>query len=140
LRFLVDNQLPSALARWIEARGFEAKHVLDIGLEQPSDVEICRFAESHDYTLISKDEDLLYLALRPRSTLSLIWIRIGNCRKQKLLNAFDAAWPRLIQRKPASASSNCAKSPPCAAPRAVAFCAYGACTSHRPDQLIQSAK
>jgi predicted nuclease of predicted toxin-antitoxin system len=53
LRFLVDNQLPSALARWIEVRGLEARHVLDSGLEQSSDVEICRFTESHEDTLIS---------------------------------------------------------------------------------------
>jgi hypothetical protein len=30
MRFIVDNQLPTALARWLSARGGDAVHVLDI--------------------------------------------------------------------------------------------------------------
>ena len=32
VRFLVDNQLPTALARWLAARGADTVHVLDTGL------------------------------------------------------------------------------------------------------------
>jgi len=95
---MVDNQLPPALARFIESQGCEAKHVLDIGLAEASDSQILRFAESEEYVLISKDEDFLHLILRPAATASLVWIRIGNCRKQFLLEAFDRAWPRLLER------------------------------------------
>ena len=36
-RFLVDNQLPAALARWISAQGEQAEHVLPLGLPQAFD-------------------------------------------------------------------------------------------------------
>jgi predicted nuclease of predicted toxin-antitoxin system len=32
MRFLVDNQLPPSLARWLRDRGHEAEHVFEIGL------------------------------------------------------------------------------------------------------------
>ena len=34
MRFLVDNQLPAALARWLTAQGHDAIHVLDVALAQ----------------------------------------------------------------------------------------------------------
>ncbi|MFZ1575492.1 MAG: DUF5615 family PIN-like protein [Chromatiaceae bacterium] len=37
MRFLVDAQLPPALARWLAQRGHEAEHVLDCGLLDASD-------------------------------------------------------------------------------------------------------
>jgi predicted nuclease of predicted toxin-antitoxin system len=32
VRFLVDNQLPPALARWLRDRGHDAEHVFESGL------------------------------------------------------------------------------------------------------------
>jgi hypothetical protein len=29
--------------------------------------------------------------------MRLIWVRIGNCRKQHLLEAFDRVWPRIVE-------------------------------------------
>ncbi len=37
MKLLVDNQLPSALARFLSANGVESQHVLDIGLDAASD-------------------------------------------------------------------------------------------------------
>ncbi|HSM28057.1 MAG TPA: DUF5615 family PIN-like protein [Thioalkalivibrio sp.] len=33
MRFLVDAQLPPALARWLSAQGCPADHVADLGME-----------------------------------------------------------------------------------------------------------
>lgn len=96
MRFLVDNQLPAALARFIAARGHECSHVLDIGLAQATDAEICRHAEVSEATLVSKDEDFFHLAVRSGATLRLVWVRIGNCRTRELLASFERAWPRII--------------------------------------------
>jgi predicted nuclease of predicted toxin-antitoxin system len=98
VKFLVDNQLPAALARFIESRGCHAKHVLDIGLSEASDIEIFRYAEAEGYILVSKDEDFLHLILRTSAAAGLVWVRIGNCRKQRLLDAFDRMWDRLVER------------------------------------------
>ena len=40
MRFLVDNQLPAALVRFLTSRGAECQHVLDIGLAEATDIEI----------------------------------------------------------------------------------------------------
>ena len=44
MRFLVDNQLPVALARFLTSAGSESLHVIDVGLAQASDSEIWRYA------------------------------------------------------------------------------------------------
>ena len=40
MQFLVDAQLPPALARWISAQGYPARHVADIGMASALDPEI----------------------------------------------------------------------------------------------------
>ena len=61
MTFLVDNQLPVALARFLSAHGVECHHVLDRGLAQASDIEIWRYAAEREMILISKDEDFFHL-------------------------------------------------------------------------------
>ena len=56
-RFLVDNQLPVALARWLEAQGTAAEHVLALDLAQSPDQAIWEMAASTGAVIISKDED-----------------------------------------------------------------------------------
>jgi predicted nuclease of predicted toxin-antitoxin system len=68
VKFLVDNQLPPALARFIsqDLHG-EALHVSDIGLRCGSDAEVWTFAAENDLVLISKDEDFAALySKKPR--------------------------------------------------------------------------
>ncbi len=40
MRFLVDAQLPPALARWLTERGHHAQHVADIGMMAATDHQI----------------------------------------------------------------------------------------------------
>jgi transcriptional regulator with XRE-family HTH domain len=44
MRFLVDAQLPPALARWLAAQGHEAEHVSDCGLAQAADPAVWDYA------------------------------------------------------------------------------------------------
>jgi predicted nuclease of predicted toxin-antitoxin system len=97
VNFLVDNQLPEALCRSLKDRGYESVHVLDLNLDEASDIQIWKYAASGDWIVVSKDEDFLHLANRPGDTGRLLWVRIGNCRKQTLLQAFDKELPRIIQ-------------------------------------------
>ncbi len=64
MRFLVDNQLPFQLARYLEARGHDAVHVVSVGLDEATDDAVWAWAERERRTVISKDEDLLFLAKR----------------------------------------------------------------------------
>jgi hypothetical protein len=40
VKFLVGNQLPSTLAPYLQKRGFDSEHVLDVGLDKAWDIEI----------------------------------------------------------------------------------------------------
>ncbi len=97
MNFLVDNQLPEALCRFLNGRGHRSDHVLGLRLEEASDIEIWNHAANAHWIVVSKDEDFLYLANRPGDTGKLLWVRIGNCRKQTLLQAFDRELPTVIR-------------------------------------------
>ncbi len=62
MKFLVDNQLPTALAQYLRKRGFDCQHVLDARLGDALDSQICRYAELEERIIISKDEDFFYFA------------------------------------------------------------------------------
>jgi len=92
VKFLIDNQLPPALAQYLRKRGFDCEHVLDIGLAEALDIEICRYAEAQERIIVSKDEDFLYLASQSKVKIRLLWVQLGNCRTAALLAAFDRFW------------------------------------------------
>lgn len=96
MNFLVDNQLPRVLARFLAQHGHRATHVLDLGLDEASDRALWSHARRHDVVLVSKDEDFVHIANRQGDAGRLVWVRIGNCRKQALLETFDRALPRIV--------------------------------------------
>jgi predicted nuclease of predicted toxin-antitoxin system len=63
IRFLVDNQLPAALARWIKNQGHEADHVLDLGLAESADKLIRQRASALGAVIVTKDEDFAQLTI-----------------------------------------------------------------------------
>ena len=102
-RFLVDNQLPVALARWLEARGCAAVHVLDLHLARSDDQIIWTRAAREGEAIVTKDEDFAALTVVRPDPVAVVWIRIGNCRTPSLLAAMERAWPE-IERQPAAGS------------------------------------
>ena len=91
MRFLIDNQLPRALATLLQNLGHHAVHVLDVELARVNDLAIWVYAAQHGYTIISKDADFADLALLAQAKVQVIWVRIGNCRTSLLLEAFKNA-------------------------------------------------
>ena len=97
MKFLVDNQLPEALCRILNTRGHESGHVLDLHMDEASDLEIWNYAATGNWIVVSKDEDFLHLANRQGDTGKLLWVRIGNSRKQTLLQAFERELPGVVR-------------------------------------------
>lgn len=89
MKLLVDNQLPAALAVYLRWRGHDCRHVIELGLDEVSDLELWRYAAVEKSVLVSKDEDFVFLANRAGDDGRLIWVRVGNCRNAALLSAFD---------------------------------------------------
>jgi predicted nuclease of predicted toxin-antitoxin system len=95
VKFIVDNQLPVALAKHLRDRGLDCQHVLEAGLGDAADTAICRHAELQDRIIISKDEDFFYFAKQRHAKIKVIWVRFGNCRTSALLAAFERSWQRI---------------------------------------------
>ena len=97
MKYLIDNQLPPALARHLRSSGLECDHVVDHGLDGDDDRTIWQFAGGNDFAIISKDEDFLDLSTADPAGPPFVWVRLGNCRTPALLSAFDRVLPQLIE-------------------------------------------
>jgi len=98
VRFLIDTQLPAALARWLQESGHVAEHVLDVGLAQAKDSPIWRYAEEHQAIIVTKDEDFAEWVLRGRPGPSVVWLRVGNTSRRALLAWFEPLLPLIVKR------------------------------------------
>ncbi|MCV3764426.1 DUF5615 family PIN-like protein [Rhizobium sp. TRM95796] len=85
MRFLVDAQLPTAVARWISSRGHDAVHVSDLHLQDASDSVIWDLALRESAVIVSKDQDFADRRSRVKMGPQVVWIRIRNSRKAALL-------------------------------------------------------
>lgn len=95
MRFLVDAQLPPALARRIEALGYDAQHVADCGLAGAPDDAIWRHAASVGAVIITKDEDFAVRRLLQLGP-AVVWLRVGNTRRRTLLARLEAELPAIV--------------------------------------------
>jgi len=94
VRFLVDAQLPPALARWLTGAGHDACHVEDTGLRDAEDSSIWHHAIETGAVLITKDEDLADRARPGRSSPVVVWLRIGNVSNHALRQWPCPGYPR----------------------------------------------
>ncbi len=87
--FLIDNQLPIALARFVSSSGYECVHVRDVALDFADDRAIWAYAKNLGQVIVTKDEDFQAMANR-QGTIppQVVWVRLGNCRKDALIAAF----------------------------------------------------
>ncbi|MFZ4072236.1 MAG: DUF5615 family PIN-like protein [Caulobacterales bacterium] len=95
MRFVVDAQLPPALAAWLRAKGHDANHVADLLDARASDRAILDLAAQVGAVIITKDWDFLDFA---PETQAILFVRLGNTTNRALLAAFDVAFPQALTR------------------------------------------
>ena len=83
VRFLIDEQLPPDLARWLSDRGYPSKHVGDLGLAGAEDGDIAKEALRSGAVVWSKDRDFAERA-RETSGVRVVWLRFGNTTNAEL--------------------------------------------------------
>ena len=96
MRFIVDAQLPPALARWLTVAGHDAEHVGDRGMQAAPDTAIWDRAMRDRAAIITKDEDFARRRAMSDIGPAVIWIRLRNTRRWVLLAWFEAALPRIL--------------------------------------------
>jgi predicted nuclease of predicted toxin-antitoxin system len=96
MRFLVDAQLPAALAQWLVTEGHAAEHVSDKQMQSASDSAIWDFAIEAGAVIITKDEDFARRRTLADAGPAVVWIRLPNTRRRALLIWFAAAAPEIV--------------------------------------------
>jgi predicted nuclease of predicted toxin-antitoxin system len=96
VRFLIDAQLPPALARWLAERGHVAEHVADLGMQRARDATIWAFAVSSDAVIITKDEDFPSRRAVADDGPQIVWLRIGNTRRVPLIAWFAGMYSQCL--------------------------------------------
>jgi predicted nuclease of predicted toxin-antitoxin system len=95
MRFLVDDQLPPALARWFVAQGHDAFHVKDFSLTGATDRNVWERARRDGAVVVTKDNDFLNLQ-RQVPGPAIVWITMGNCSKAELLKRMAKGLEEII--------------------------------------------
>jgi len=98
MRFLVDAQLPPALARWLGEKGCSAISVRDAGFLKSDDGSIRNFARDGGWVLITKDEDFAEEEIGFHSGPPVVWLRIGNATNRVLFAWRDPILPEIIRQ------------------------------------------
>jgi predicted nuclease of predicted toxin-antitoxin system len=96
VRFLVDAQLPPALARWLTGSGHAAEHVFDLELATAPDDVIWQRAHETSAVIVTKDEDFSVRVQLSKTGPSVVWIRLGNIRTKALLDQCVTHWPSVV--------------------------------------------
>jgi predicted nuclease of predicted toxin-antitoxin system len=100
VKFLVDAQLPPALAGWIREAGHEAAHVEDAGLREAEDGPIWEHALQTAAAIITKDEDFAERVARAKRAPEppvIVWLRIGNTTNPVLRAWFEPRLPGIVE-------------------------------------------
>ena len=97
MNFLIDAQLPPALARLITSLGHKAVHDEEATMLLATDEAIWNYAIKHQHIIITKDEDFKnMLLLTATSRTPVVWVRIGNCSTAALTRWFQPLFPQVL--------------------------------------------
>jgi len=96
VRFLVDAQLPPALALRLDEHGHIAEHITDIATADTPDRELWRYALEHQAVIVTKDEDFANMIATGVDAPSVVWIRVGNTRRVSLLAWFEPLIDQIV--------------------------------------------
>lgn len=96
MRFIVDAQLPPALARWLAAKGHKAEHVADRRMEAAPDTAIWDLALATVAVIVTKDEDFGQRKALSGDGPAVIWLPLPNTRRGELLAWFETALPAVL--------------------------------------------
>lgn len=97
LRFIIDAQLPPALADFLQSKGHDAVALREIGLRDADDPDIWDRARADGAIIVTKDEDFALMVAANDDGPVVLWVRTGNLLKRVLLARFEAVWPEVEQ-------------------------------------------
>ena len=98
MKFLIDAQLPPSLATWLDARGHQASHIIEVVGPGVTDAAIWELARRDDSIIVTKDRDFAIWAAARRDGPQVVWIRLGNATSRNLLAWLEPRWLEIETR------------------------------------------
>jgi predicted nuclease of predicted toxin-antitoxin system len=96
VKFLVDAQLPPAVAQWLREAGHDAQAVREVGLREAEDGDIWSHALATGAAIVTKDEDFPTRAQQTLHSPVIVWLRIGNSSNHVLRQWFLPQLPQIL--------------------------------------------
>lgn len=96
MKFLIDAQLPPALAHWFREAGCESQAVREIDLREADDGAIWRHAAQNDYVIVTKDEEFALRVQATETGPSVVWLRVGNTSNAVLRDWLIPCVPQIL--------------------------------------------
>ena len=96
MKFLVDAQLPPALAQWLREAGYDAQAVREVNLRDANDGTIWRHADQNGFVILTKDEDFSLRVQASSIGPMVVWLRVGNTSNAALRAWFIPQLPQII--------------------------------------------
>lgn len=98
MKFIVDAQLPKSLSDFLNQKGLESIHTLDMpDGNKTKDSYIAQRANEEERVVISKDFDFLESFLIRSEPRKLIAVRTGNIPNRQLISIFDKNLETIIK-------------------------------------------
>lgn len=98
MKFLVDEQLPIALVKWLTGQGYDVIHATALGKSiKITDKDVCKESMLNQRVVISKDIDFLNTYLISKQPWKLIYLTTGNTSNKVLIELFQSNLKQLIE-------------------------------------------
>lgn len=92
-RILLDQGLSPSAAVLLSQDGWDAAHVMDVGLDHAEDIEILRYARAHGRTCVTLDHDFhAHLAMLQSAGPSVVLIRIEGLKALAQISLIHSVW------------------------------------------------
>jgi predicted nuclease of predicted toxin-antitoxin system len=85
-----DENLSPDLPHLLKSPFPDSAHVRECGLRGFPDEDVWNYARDNDFTIVSKDSDFQQRSLLYGPPPKLIWLRIGNCTTQQIVQLITA--------------------------------------------------
>lgn len=79
MKLLFDHNLSPQLSNRLGKLFPKSEHVYNLGMAQADDIEIWIYAQSNNFTIVTRDSDYNELLVLRGFPPKVIWIRRGNC-------------------------------------------------------------
>jgi len=98
MKFLLDAQLPKKISEFLNWKGYDSIHTLDLpDKNRTKDIQINDISIEQSRIVISKDLDFVESLLVSDKPYKLIYIAVGNVSNKELLEIFGKNIEKIVK-------------------------------------------